>query len=468
MTKGVPPCEVAKRAVEGPYCSEKEFDFKLLYSKAKELVKEYDIKFNPEEIIPSDETLVDNVFEAGFNLFLEVGAYCLDTRRRILFEEYEVRKALANLPEGLVIGVGADAVDMLMRDIEDVSEPIVHGGPTGTLCSEGEIYIKTLQSYAQEPSVDAVGAGSLKTIDGYKLRKYSPTDFLAARRLAYWAREALRRVYRPGLHINDIAVVTPSAKIAACNPDFGIRPSDALIVSQMVEMKISFEHLALVECMLDYGCIIADLMTPMLGGYAGGPETTAVITVAEHLLGLMCYNADYHFLSLTHIFNLNNTDRASLWVVSVVGQALSRNSNILSIYDSYCAAGPGTDMILLEAAAGAITAAVSGLHLTGCGSCGGKLVDHATGLECAFLAETAKAATGMKREDANEIVKEIISKYEDRLVKKEVPSGETFQELYDLKAIKPKEKWVEKYNKTASLLRDLGVEVFNYGENRLW
>ncbi|MEM2449736.1 MAG: monomethylamine:corrinoid methyltransferase [Candidatus Methanomethylicaceae archaeon] len=450
--------EITKRAFEGNYMEEKDFDI-LLMKKCRELVKEYDIKFNPNEIITTDDSMADDVFEAGFKLFLELGFYCQTTRRCIKFDESEIKYELKNLPESITIGEGKDAVKMYLRKIEDNKPPIIHSGPTGTLCSEGDIYIKTLRSYAQELVIDSIGAGTLATIDGFKIRKGTPQEFRAARILARWARQAITDAGRPGMHINDIAVVSPEAKICALDPYNGIRKTDGLIVAQMVEVKTSFSHLSLVEHLMSYGCFIGNLMTPILGGYAGGPEGTAIVTIAEHLAGVLCYNAHYHYLSLTNVKNLNGTDRRGLWTISIVGQALARNTKIMSVFDCYCAAGPGTEILLREAAAGGVAATVSGLHLMGCGSCGGKLMDHATGLEARLLKEVGLASTGMKRENANDFLNKWIPLYEEWLDITKAPKGKTFQELYDLTVVKPKEEWMNIYNKIKEELKDFGIII---------
>jgi len=450
--------EVTRRAFEGPYIEEKDFDLKMI-KRTRELVKEYEIRFDPKELVTLDDAMADDAFEAGMKLFLELGFYCQTTRRCIKFEEWEVKKVLNSLPTSLTLGAGKDAVKMEMRRVEDPTPPVIHAGPTGTLCTEGEVYVKTLRSFAQEAVIDSVGAGTLATIDGFKIRKGTPQEFRAARMLGRWARQAITEAGRPGMHINDIAIVSPEAKICALDPVNGIRPTDGLLVSQMIELKTSFAHLALIEHMLSYGCFVGNLMTPILGGYAGGPEGTAIVNIAEHIAGAVCYNANYHYLSLTNVRNLNGTDRAGLWTISIEGQAFARNSDMMSVYDCYCAAGPGTDVLLREAAAGGVASSVSGLHLMGCGSCGGKLLDHSTGLEARLLKETALAAAGMRREDANGFLNTWVPLYEDSLDITKAPKGKTFQELYDLGSAKPKREWQDKYDKIVGELAELGIEI---------
>jgi len=227
----------------------------------------------------------------------------------------------------------------------------------------------------------------------------------------------------------------------------------------MIELKTSLAHLSLIEHMLSYGCFVGNLMTPILGGYSGGPEGTAICTVAEHLAGAVCYNASYHYLSLTNVRNLNGTDRLGLWTISIVGQSLARNSNLMSIYDCYCAAGPGEEMLLREAAAGGVTASVSGMNLMGCGSCGGKLQDHLTGVEARMLKEAGVAAAGMNREEANGFLRQWLPLYEGMVDISKSPKGKTFQELYSLSAAKPNKEWEDKYRKVIGEMAALGIEI---------
>jgi hypothetical protein len=71
----------------GIFCSERDFDLKVLAPSLQKVIKAYDIKYDPESPIPSDNGLADDVYEAAFDLYLEVGTYVSDARRRIKFDE---------------------------------------------------------------------------------------------------------------------------------------------------------------------------------------------------------------------------------------------------------------------------------------------------------------------------------------------------------------------------------------------
>jgi len=406
--------------------------------------------------VPTDNSLIDDVYRAGFDLFCDLGAFCLDTNRRIIFSETEVKEVLRYLPAEVHIGCGRESRVVRRRTVEDHNPPTILGGPTGTLVSEGELYVKNEQSIAQESVVDAFQAGSLPTIRGERILTGSPLEILATRSAITWAREALQRAGRPGLHIaDDAAGLTSQAKICACDPARGIRPTDGILVSQMNEMKVDYDHLSMTAYLLDYGASIYNLMTPIIGGYAPGPEGLAIVTVAEHLVGAVVYHAVFHHMSHTHIKFLNNANRWGLWAEAVVGQGLARNTNILSFEDCYCAHGPSTKELLYEVACDAMVSSVAGMQTEGVGATGGKVPDHNTGLEVRLMGEVAHATSGMKRENVNEILQKLLPKYEDKLANPD--RGKPFKECYDLKTIQPLQEWANKYTAVKEELQTLGI-----------
>ena len=102
--------EVANRAINsGPIMRMNDFDMKLFKTTSR-LVKEYGIKYDHREPIPSDDDLSDRVFEAGLALYAEMGTYCIDTERIIQFSREEIEEALKDLSSTGVLtsGGGAD------------------------------------------------------------------------------------------------------------------------------------------------------------------------------------------------------------------------------------------------------------------------------------------------------------------------------------------------------------------------
>jgi hypothetical protein len=286
----------------------------------------------------------------------------------------------------------------------------------------------------------------------------SPTEILGARQAAAAARDAVRRAGRPGMHINDVATpITCQGKMAAMNPDMGLRPSDAFLVSQMIELKTDYDQLSRVAHMRNEGIHIVDLLTPLIGGLGGGAEGTAVIVVAEHLIGAVCYSASYHVFGHMGLMTVNNTDRMGLWIYALGGQALSRNTPIVMIDAIYCRAGPGTTDLLWEVAAGSVATTVSGVHQGGVGCTGGSETDVYTGLEARFNAEVSHAALGMTRDEANGFALEFLQRYEHTLA--DPDRGKPFAELYDTQTVEPLDHWLEMYHEVSEEIVGMGLDL---------
>jgi methylamine--corrinoid protein Co-methyltransferase len=80
-------------------------------------------------------------------------------------------------------------------------------------------------------------------------------------------------------------------------------------------------------------------------------------------------------------------------------------------------------------------------------------------VEPGFAAEVAYAATGIKRSFANELVKTLLSKYEDKM--RDPPIGKKYQECCNVGTGRPSEEYLALYTKVKEELEDLGLE-FKY------
>ena len=448
--------DIVKRSETGPYSKESDFDMALARRTA-ELVKEYGLKFDPQAPVPADDGLADRLYQAGLDLFVEIGAYNQSSERRILFSRDETEAAVAAAPSAVTLGTGKDAVVERHRPVEGDVPCLMHSGPTGTPCSES-LHPLILQSCAQEPLVDCLGHGSIATYMGQLIIPGSPLEILAARSEAAVAREAIRKAGRPGMHIEDNAVsLTCAGKMASIDPESGLRPSDGLLISQMPELKTNYDQLSRVAHLQNVGMHRVDLMTPLIGGLGGGPEGTAIVTVASHILGVVCYNVSYHFMGHMHLLKSNNTDRMGLWIQAMAGQALARNTPMVNVNDIYTVSGLGTAELLWEVAAGAMIGAVCGLHQHGIGATAGNETDHSSGLEARFQAEVAHAALGLSRQEVNGYVLACLGRYENSLNSPNI--GQPFPELYDTETIEPGEEWLDIYHQVRDELSDLGLNM---------
>ncbi len=448
--------EIVKRSEAGPYINESDFDMTIA-KRIPELITKYNLKYDPQVLVPADDELANRLYQAGLDLFLEMGVYNMSTQRRILFTRDEVEEAVALVPRSFTLGAGKDAVVLRHRGVESKIPCVIHSGPTGTPCSE-KYHPFILESCAQEPLVDCLGGGSVSTFQGEKTIPGSPLEILGVQRDAAVAREATRKAGRPGMHINDVASpLTCAGKISTFNPDWGMRPTDGLLVSQMVELKTDYDQLSRVARMKTLGMHVVDLMTPLVGGLGGGPVGTVIVTIACHLLGVMLYDASYHVYGHMNLLTSTDTDRMGLWGYAAGGQALALNTPIQSINAIYTRAGLGTEEVLWEIAAASVASTVSGLHQGGVGATGGSSEDHTSGLENRFNAQIAHSSLGMTREDANGFVLEFLDRYEGS--HKNPPAGKSFSEIYNVDTLEPNEEWLDKYHQVSEAIVKIGLDI---------
>jgi methylamine--corrinoid protein Co-methyltransferase len=447
---------IVDRSETGPFMKESDFDMALAREVAR-LVGEYGLQFEPETLVPEDDDMADRLYQAAVDLVGEVGVYNQSTERCVRFSREEIEEAVAAAPSAVRLGAGKDAILERHREVEDREPCCMHSGPTGTPTSEA-FHSLILQSCAQEPLVDCLGHGSVATYMGQLIVPGSPLEIMAARRDAVQARQAVRRAGRPGMHIEDIAVsLTCAGKIATFDPDIGMRPSDGLLVSQMPELKTNYDQLSRVAYMASHDMHIVDLMTPLVGGLGGGAEGTAVVTVSSHILGVLCYAVSYHFMGHMSLQWSHNTDRMGLWIQAMAGQALARNTPMVSANDLYTRSGLGTEAIFWEVAAGAMIGAVCGLHQHGVGATCGNERDHTSGLEARFQAEVAHAALGKRRSEVNGLVLECLRHYEGQLADPDL--GAPFPEVYNLETLQPTEEWLAAYHRVRDSLGTMGLDI---------
>lgn len=448
--------DILDRAESGPITDEKEFEKTTLPGKMKELQARYEIKIDRTmPYIPADDDLADRVFQAGMDLAVEIGILCVDTGRRITFTREEVLQALRFAPAEVTLGDPPDEHVQRKRQVEGSTRPTMKGGPVGTVAPE-ELYLFILQSYAQEPLVDAIIDATLGTVYGREGRSHSPWEVLTAWQEAALSKEAVRRAGRPGLGIGCVenSVSEIGELSATCWGAFG--PRDWHHVCFISELKTNYALLSKVSHLVKTGCVIHSYYNPIFGGYVGGPEGVAIATAGGIILMQMVNLAATHSVCPTHPFNENDTDPDIVRALSVAQQAINRNTHLLTDVVISPVGGPCTKVLLYECAAMAVMATVCGASaLIGPRSTAGRFPGHMSGLESRFSAEVAHVCTGMSREQANEIVSRIIPLYQEYLDKR--PIGKRFDQAYDLSTLKPTTEWQGMYEEVKKEMVKLGI-----------
>jgi hypothetical protein len=443
---------VVERAFTGPICTERDFDLGIFVPNLRRVIEKYDIKYDPQNPIPADDGLADRVWEAGIEFLTETGIYCLDTERRILFSGDEIEGALQTGPCGRVLGEGKDAKEMPRRRPEDDTPPWCSVGPTSVPVSNEWNYVNLVRANAENPLSNSITIPCLTNVDGRQIVGGSPLGIEGSIRAVLLTREGMRRAGRPGMPIvNGVTTATRSQEHIAAHR-FGIRKTDALEIGTVHEMKIDFDSLNKVAYSQAFGSMIFAENGVILGGYAGGPVGVAVVTAAYSPVDLLLLRGAVQHPFPTH-FDLGVTSaRDTVWARSVANQAVTRNSPLPIVNVGYSAAGPMTKMLWYEHSSWVIASVVSGGSVEVGASVRGTALDYTSPLDPLFASEIAHATAGMRREEANNIVKALLEKYESQL--REPPMGKKYQECFDVATGKPKPEFVALYRETRQEMAD--------------
>ena len=451
--------EVVERCSKGERMPESGYDA-LLYKNVTELVKKYKIVYDPEQIVPSDDDLADRAYQAAVELFIRVGFYCLDTKRVVRFTREEIEERVGLAPDTYVWGQGKDQGITQARNVEDPRDPSFVASGLGVPVPQ-DLFVKVCQAIASVPLADAFCGVSLEsTFRGIPIRAGHPTEVAAAIWDVSKRREAARLAGRPGLGLYAMISCAEStaAIMAAARERFGALPNDVTQNGVIAELKVDFARMNKVPWQMESGAGIAGLYGPLMGGYAGGPPGTMITQIAHFFLGLFAFNADYHIPFPIDLHQVCNTTSPMLWLVSVYCQAIARNTHLLNECVSMAAGGPATKMLFYELAAHAVAAAVSGGNLVAAGIARDKYPERVSTLEIQTASEVGHvvARMGMTRKDANQLVRQLVAKYEKQIP--QAPLGKKFSELYDLEKVTPLPEYAALYAEVRGELAGLGLD----------
>ena len=446
--------DVIDRSYSGIVVDEKDFDRKSVTGGVARVIKKYEISFNKEHIIQRDDDMIDRVWEAAKDFLMACGVYHADTKRLIQFSKEEIESALQAAPSEVTIGEGEDAKVFKTRGVEDSQPPLVGGGPIGTPLSE-DWYVPIMQSYFQEQILDIVVPGTLATSYGRKVRAKSPLEVISSWQEVDFVQEAAARANRSGLSVMGVEMAMGDLGHLSAISRGGYRPTDTHIVALISEMKTNNELLNKVAHSLRQNGVILGFYNPILGGLGGGAEGVAVLILAGWMAMHMIYMPSSVESCPTHPFLANSTFPDIMRAISVVAAATSRNSHLLSEFMTSPVSGPGTHSLLYECVAMAtVVSACGASRALGVRSGVGVVENHCTGLETRFNGEVARAAAGLSREQADEIVQKAIARYQPVMDQK--PVGIPFSEAYDVESMQPTTGWLDVYKRVQD-------EVFGWG-----
>ena len=450
--------EVIRRTESGPYTEERDFDIEVVFKTTKALIDRYEIGYDRNELITLDPGMADAAFNAGLDLAEQAGMFCVETSRVIRFSREELLYALAAAPRELRIGSGKDQRTLRATVAGQHDPPFIWAGFSGAPLSE-DLFRQSIRSYIKEPLVDALGHGSIHVIDGIQTRTGSPMEVRATRQELMYVREALLREGRPGMpYVAAESSTTALGDLATMHPDF-MTPGNFHFVPTLNELKTDYARLTKTMAAYEYGVYNINLVDAIIGGYAGGPEGAAVVTIAAFMLGLIVNRASVSLCHPAHNKWVATSPPESIWAENLVGQAFARNSPIINIGDVWPNSGTGTKDIIHEIAAITITKQLTGNHPHGVGSTNGKF-PHGSGLDARCMAEVAHAVhrQSVTLEQGNEMVCALVDKYEDKLADPDI--GKPYDQVYDVASATPQPWWLELYEETKrELEKDHGLKL---------
>jgi methylamine--corrinoid protein Co-methyltransferase len=448
-----------ERATYGQILSENDFNLKTLIPNVRWAVQEFEIRYTPEVPVTGDNDLADRLFEAAIEFLARNGVYCAATNRVIQIDRDEITAAIEDFPGQSTFGEGRDRQVFGARKPEDSRPPWCHVG-AGIVASAEDIALAQVEGYGSIPQASSISIPAFGRVRGMPVSGGSPLEIYATAASVQAGRKALWQAGRPGLPILNLisSATTSMATIAGSHPAFGLRPSDGWLIDFVAEMKVDNETLNRLAFILITGGNIGSTALPILGGYAGGAPGTALLMTAYHLLGMAFLKGTYHLTGPIHFRHGCSTVRDTLWVFSAAGRAASRNSRYPAIGLGYAAAGPCTRMYFQEAAAVNLCCLASGYAgVQTVHPARAVLEDGITPLEAQFNVEMAYASTGLAADRANELVIQLLDRYEQQIA--QAPPGSRYQECFELSTGKPSDEYHQLYDKAKEELCKMGLPL---------
>jgi methylamine--corrinoid protein Co-methyltransferase len=449
--------EVAKRAETGPLTEANDFLMKRVAANVTELKNQYNVKWDGTTLVNQDDALADHCWAAGKELFLRAGLYAMNSHRIIEFSREEVEEALRFVPDRVRMGDGKEVVDVHHRDVEDPRAPFIFGGPFNADTHES-MFVRLNEAFAQERLIDCLFLPSyLKELDGIMIRPNSGMSSRAAVLYGEWAREAVRRAGRPGMPICGHAVMALN-EIACTNEAYGLRKTDPRAMVLISELQVDDITLARIGYYASYGAPIYVAHTPLVGGYGGGPDGVAIVSVASFLASVLI-GAEISHIGPQHIKFKTQTNHHSLFLGSLANQAVNRNSHIVTTTSHTTAGRTGSEQYAYEFSALALAVVTGGSNVSGPRPAEPLGYNNVSPLMARLFAEVARAAAKLTRAQAGSIVEVLFRKYKDTMSLETAPKGQPFEELYDLKTLKPVPEHQAVYDRVKEELIRLGVPL---------
>jgi methylamine--corrinoid protein Co-methyltransferase len=428
--------DIQERALTGPIMEEDAFNLK--YSqRLRRIVKEHEIEWPAEQIIPDGET-ADKIFAAAIDLISENGILHMDTNRVIHFTREEIIETANTRPRELTLGEGKDAVVLRERTPSSEFAPAIFGFP-GIVTEE--LFIPITLSHAWGMENKAGTPGEL-----YNVMAESEYNRIVARLAG-----------KPGMpFMEPDSATTPFATIASFFLRGYTRTGAHMPCHIFGDMKLTWDRLNLAAFARLCGIPTWNGAFILLGAYARNAAEYATAYLGA-TLALLSYTDGNDMICGTSDLQGQWSTREIMRSTSAVDLALERNVHIPVGNHLEGNAGACTEMVVYELAAQVLAYEASGVEFFwGAAPSKGLVPNGGTGMETRAVGEFAHAVAGIGPERANELLNQITAKYVDQLA--DPPKGKLFVECYDVATVKPTEEHLAVYARAKEELSKLGIE----------
>ena len=453
--------DIAERVQKGPKMDENDWNM-VLFHKLQALTQKYAITYPGDgSYFNFDPQVAERAFNAAIEFLVDMGVYCVSTRRVVKFEEHEIRAAIDEAPCSITVGEGRDARILRQRKLEG-DQPLNQIPGMHAPFSE-ELAPLIVKNYAQIAHGDLLEGFNFAVVDGRKIFGIA-TEAYAAKREVAWMREGIRKAGRPGMAIAYYPINTKaSTLIAPIDPHYGLRPTDGVLLSTLPDSKMELDLLTAAIVYDEYGCFkINGGSDAGIGGFCGGAEGAAIEALAKTICGWLVYRDEIH---VTGPYDLRYTTAKKMevrpekhWAISVQAEALTKHTNFICFGGNASQSGPGTEEHLLELGILAIQHAITGANLYICRQGRARMDASESPLEpeCMFQVANATIRAGINRQQGDAIIRKLAEDLDGR----DVQNGpDDIRECYDLVYHRPKEEYGRIYDDVKKRFNELGVPV---------
>jgi len=444
----IPIIEFQERSVRGRVMKADDFDLEFAF-RVRDLVAEYQIKYDPDQLIVDDRT-ADAVFHAAVDLLADIGLYHMGTERVVKYTKAEIeqiaRESRDN-PAAVTLGKHPDHMTLRYRRGTDTWAPTNYAGPAGV--ADEEWFIPYVQSLAQEPRVQGIGiCPGLARLGAIEPKAGTLTEVHVALWEQEALREALKRAGRLNMNLGLLCTAsTPSATMAVMDAGFRTPANTQIGVHIMPEQKLNWSPLLLAQYCEIKGIEPWQSSMSCIGGLCRDAAEVAVTMVANALGQLSYAHGGTMSYFPSHLDGTWAT-RDSHWAFSGAARASERH---LGLAVGTSISGDvktwRTPVSLWQSAAVVATYVPSGLSYAW-------IAGH-TGLEARLIGEMLDAVTGMPATQANDLAQKIMQKVDAVLptVQQPVP----FPEAYDLRTVTPRAAYETGLLRVKDELAQLGM-----------